>query len=47
MERDDGLIEAISPDVLKTLRGVQFFEALDDQMCPIDPAQAPVPCAQV
>jgi hypothetical protein len=46
MENDDGFIEAISPDILKTLRGVQFFQALDDRMCPTDPSLVRVPCAR-
>ena len=44
MEDDDGFIEAIAPDVLKALQRVRFFQALDDQMCPTDPAQPRASC---
>jgi hypothetical protein len=44
MESDDGFIEAIASDVLKALQRVRFFQALDDEMCPIDPAQPRALC---
>jgi hypothetical protein len=44
MEHDDGFIEAITPDVLKALNGVLFFQALDDQMCPTDPVLPRASC---
>jgi hypothetical protein len=44
MENDAGFIEAIAPDVLKALEHVRFFEVLDDQMCPSDPAQPEATC---
>ncbi|MGO9095716.1 MAG: hypothetical protein ACLQGV_10875 [Bryobacteraceae bacterium] len=39
MERDDEFIGEIAPDVLRVLARKQFSEALDDQMCPTDPAR--------
>lgn len=40
MDLDDDLIDSIAPDVLKVLANKRFFEALDDQLCPTDPAQS-------
>ena len=39
MENDDALIDQIAPDVLGALANKRFFDSLDDQMCPVDPAQ--------
>lgn len=44
MDLDDDLIHSIAPDVLKVLASKGFFEALDDQLCPADPAQQPPSC---
>jgi hypothetical protein len=44
MDRDDELINEIAPDVLGVLARKRFFEALDDQMCPADPAQPCLSC---
>jgi hypothetical protein len=44
MDLDDDLIDSIAPDVLKVLASKRFFEALDDQLCPADPAQPHPSC---
>lgn len=45
MDDDDELINKIAPDVLRALANKQFFETLDDQMCPADPAQPRLRCS--
>ncbi|MHB9024173.1 MAG: hypothetical protein ACYC7E_08350 [Armatimonadota bacterium] len=41
---DDEIIEAITPDVLKTLEVTGFFAQLDDLFCPQDPSQPRASC---
>jgi hypothetical protein len=45
MDHDDELIKDIAPHVLEVLARKRFFETLDGQMCPADPAQPRVACA--
>ena len=45
MDLDDELIDSIAPNVLQVLASKGFFEALDDQLCPADPAQSRSSCA--
>jgi hypothetical protein len=44
VDLDDDLINSIAPDVLKVLASKGFFEALDDQLCPLDPVQPRPSC---
>jgi hypothetical protein len=44
MESYDEFIEAIASDLLEALQRAMFFQALDDQMCPTDPAQPRALC---
>jgi hypothetical protein len=44
MDLDNELIDSIAPKVLKVLASKRFFEALDDQLCPADPAQPRSAC---
>jgi hypothetical protein len=44
MEPDNDLINSIAPNVLKVLASKRFFEALDDRLCPADPAQPRSSC---
>ena len=39
------LINSIAPNVSKVRASRRFFEALDDQLCPADPAQLRLSCA--
>ncbi len=41
---DEELIESISPDVMRSLRGSGFFAGLDDLMSPIDETVEPEVC---
>lgn len=43
-DSDDGLIQEITPDILKVLSDKRFFEVLDDLMCPDDPARSRLRC---
>src|ERR1035438_8397734 len=43
-DEPDDLVDKIAPYVLKALRHKRFFETLDDQMCPTDPAQTGLTC---
>src|SRR5262245_25371280 len=38
MRDDDSYVEGIAENVLVVLTRKRFFEMLDDEMCPIDPA---------
>lgn len=42
---DDESIEAIKPYVLEALRNKNFFERLDDQLCPVDVSVPAKACA--
>ena len=44
MEDDDNYVEHITEDVLTVLIGKRFFEALDEQMCPVDSAMRRAQC---
>jgi hypothetical protein len=44
MDPDEHLINEIAPDVLKVLAGKRFFEALYDEVCPVNPEQPPLLC---
>ena len=44
MEDDDNYVEHITEDVLTVLIGKRFFEALDEQMCPVDSATRRAQC---
>jgi hypothetical protein len=41
---DEQLIASITPDVMKCVLGAKVFDALDDLLCPIDPAAPRTPC---
>ena len=41
---DDELIRDIAPDVMKCVEGARLYEALDDAMCPTDPAAPRAVC---
>ena len=41
---DEELIDSITPDVMKCLKGARFFELLDDAMCPDDAGRQRAQC---
>lgn len=46
MDRDNELINQITPNVLQVLDSRRFFEALDDMICPADSARPRASCEE-